>query len=241
MKIILELTNSDSARGTIRAAFKDDKDILHLFGENSEIDFQIKMESLLKEDVLTMKKIEDVDEIRIWYSSINTNDSIFMAFLLHRFENFLNKIKLVDISGYAGRHSIMTVSLGCYNREEIIEWQKLERLATLDDLEFARKTLAYYFSRDDENNSFIMIKGHQIFELPHEEIKEYICSHFENYKTASHTIGAVMGEEWNEKGWIFGDNIINKFICELINEGRVMIYASYNERYNIPPKLFLKP
>ncbi len=241
MKIILELTNSDSARGTMRAAFKDDKDILHLFGENNEIDFQIKMETLLMEDVMTMKKIEDVDEIRIWYSSINTNDSIFTAFLLHRFENFLGKIKLIDISGYVGRHSIMKVSLGCYNRDEIIEWQKLERLATLDDLEFARKTLAYYFSRDEENNSFIMIKGHQIFELPFEEIKEYICSYFENYQTASHTIGRVMGEEWHEKGWIFGDNIIYKFICELINEGRVMIYASYNERYSVPPKLFIKP
>lgn len=241
MKIILELTNSDSARGIIRAAFKDDKDILHLFGENSEIDFQIKMETLLAEDVLTMKKIEDVDEIRIWYSSLNTNDSIFMSFLLHRLETYLEKIKLVDVSGYIGRHSIMKVSLGCFIREEIIEWQKLERLATLDDLEFARKTLAYYFSRDEDIDSFIMIKGHQIFELHFEEIKEYICSHFENFKTASHTIGAVMGEEWAEKGWVFGDNVINKFICDLINEGRVMVYASYNERYNLPPKLFLKP
>ena len=241
MKIILELTNSESAKGTMRSAFEKDKDALHLFGENGEIDFQIKMETLLIEDILTIKRIEDLDEIRIWYSSLNSNDSIYMAFSLHRLADYIDKIKLIDVAKYNGRHSIMRVCLGSYNREEIIEWQKLECAATQDDMEFARKLLACYFSQKEESNSFIMVKGHQIYELPYEEIKDYICSHFENFKLASHTIGTVLSKEWNEKGWFFADNVIYKFICDLINEGRIMVQASYHERYNVPPKLFLKP
>ena len=239
MKIMLELTNLDSARGTIKSAFKDDKDVLHLYGEIGEIDFQINMETIAKEDILTIKKLEEVDEIRIWYSSINTNDSIFAAFMLHRLEEYLDIIKLIDVSKYDGKHSMMRVCVSCFSRDEIVKWQKLERKALPEDLEFARKLLAYYFSRNQTKESFIMVNGHVIYELPHEEIKDFICSHFENYHIPAHTIGAVMSEEWNEKGWIFGDNVIYKFICDLINEGRIMLHASYHERYDTAPKLFL--
>ncbi len=51
-------------------------------------------------------------------------------------------------------------------------------------------------------------------------------------------IGCVMGYEWEEKGWIFGDNVIYRFIVDLINEGKILISNSYFEWYMKPPVLY---
>ena len=69
-------------------------------------------------------------------------------------------------------------------------------------------------------------------------MSKYILSHFVNNYSPAHTIRLVTLLEI-EKGWCFGDNVIYKFIIDLINEGKILLVSSFDERYDKPPKLFL--
>lgn len=240
MKKILELTNSVSGYGTLKCTLKDDED-KHFFGESEDFDYQICLRQLPTIESLTNEDLDDVDEIRIWYCSKNTNESMFMAVLVYILEEYRNKIHLIDIASYEGRPCSHYYCVGELNGYDVQKVQSLQTKLTAEEITFCEKVICYYFERDQYADSFMMIKGHTIYELPYSEIKEYILSNFENYAVPSHTIGKVMGYEQDEKGWCFGDNVIYKFIADLINEGKVMVQASFYERYVFPPKLFLKP
>lgn len=240
MKKILELTNSMSGYGTLKHAFKDDED-KHFYGENEDFDYQICLWHLPSVESLTKEDLDTIDEIRIWYCSKNTNESMFIAVIVYVLEEYRNKIHLIDIVNYEGRPGSHYYCVGELNGHDVQKVQSLQIKLTEEQTTFCEKAICYYFERDQYADSFMMIKGHTIYELPHSEIKEYILSNFENYAVPSHTIGKVMGYEWEEKGWCFGDNVIYKFIADLINEGKIMVQASFHERYAFPPKLFIKP
>ena len=237
MKTILELTNSLSGYGSLRVAFADDEN-KHIFGANGDIDFQINSRVIPSMEDITNIDIKEIDEIRIWFCSKNTNEVIFASVIVHIFKEYQSKISLIDLSRYISKPGIEYFSIGELYFFQIIKAQSLQRKLSKYKSMFFKKVIRYYFERNTHSESFMMVEGRRIYELPHSEIKEYILNHFVNNAATGHTIGLVMAVE-REKGWYFGDNVIYKFIIDLINEGKILLVSSFNERYVSAPKLFL--
>ena len=235
---ILNLTNQTSSYGFIKKVLNRDS---NFFGKNIEQDFQISFSVFSSINDFIDTCVEEFDQIVVWYSSLNTNDSIFVAFVIQMFKEYESRIRLIDVSECRGLNGKPYYSVGClgYGETDYIK-NKGQKLNT-EKVRFFEKVLCCYFERDPNSESFLMIQGRSIYELPYSEVKEYILSWIENYSYPSHTIGAVMGEEIDEKGWCFGDNVIYKFILDLINEGKILLQASFHERYDIPPKIFKNP
>ena len=238
--ITLELTNSMSTYGTLVRAFKDDENNKYYFGDNDEIDYQTRKQYIPPLRDITRVKLESIDKIRIWMSSINTNDQVFTALMLNVFRDYLEKITIVDVLRKCSEPRPMHTMVGCNTQNELRECLKHERKLCDSDINFYKKLLRYYGKRDESLKSFIMVKGTRISELKHSTFKRYILETMNGYVRTPHLIGRIMSAEWDERGWIFGDNVIYKFIIDLINEGKILINSSYFEQYSRSPILHKK-
>lgn len=237
METILELTNSVSAYGSLRKAFEKDKKSNHVFGCNEDFDFQIETINDFTRESVIRKDIKLVTKIRIWMSSLNTNDNIFTAYVCALFD-YVSFISIIDISEDVDKPKSFHASVANFASNELIEMQKHERKMTEKHTHFYTMLIHYYLNRNKNDNSFIMVKGQSIKELKHETIKRYILRRMPNFKKPSHIIGTVMSYEWDDKQWWFADNVIYKFIIDLINEGRIKVDPTYHGRYWEPMILY---
>lgn len=235
MKTILELTNFMSAYGNLYKAFKNDKEY-HVFGINDEVDFQVEMVGITNIKTVTDADLNKIDEIRIWYHSKNTNETIFMAIVVMLLAEYSQKIRLIDVRKTGVKRKFAS-SVGSFNGDELFSMQLFANNLTNLKYRYCEKIVNYYYRRNELSDSFMMVNGNTIHELSHSDIKQFILEKFIDSTFPSHIIGIVMGHEWEEKGWCFGDNIIYKFVIDLINEGLIKIESSFYEDYDMPPKL----
>lgn len=238
--ITLELTNSMSTYGTLVRAFKDDENNRYYFGDNDEIDYQIRKQYIPPLRDITKIKPESIDKIRIWISSINTNDQVFTALMLNVFRDYQEKITIVDVLRKCPNPRPKNLMTACNYEYELKECLSNERKLSDSDINFYRELLRYYGKRNETMKSFIMVSGTRISELKFSSLKRFILDTMTGFERTPHVVGRIMSAEWDEKGWVFSDNVIYKFIIDLINEGKILIYSSYFEQYSRSPILHKK-
>ena len=198
--------------------------------ENTEIKTTCNALIDVKEKIETLKdKLKCNNTVRIWFSSLDSEDYSFFLFVIYLINKINKEIKINIINaGTIPKNEKLKYgpywSLGCFSPDEIKELSQFERTLTQEEIQSLSKE---WMKLESENSDLRIIDNKKLKSVNYEFLDKTILEELSKYEEVDEIrliVDLMIRErEKHDLGGINGEIIFSYRISELIKQNKIKI------------------